>query len=190
MAKNTSAPNSAVKPKKKDLAQAVINFLNQNRDKQFNYKQIAAALNINSQEGRQVLIKVLDKLRDEDILLETSRGRYRSNNRGLILEGIFERRSNGKNSFLPDDDGNPVFVSERNSKHAMNGDRVRVQLLAKRKRADTEGVVLEVLERAKTRFVGTLEVQKHFAFSGDGQQNFGKRYFYSKGRLKWCTKWR
>ncbi len=164
MAKNTSAPNSAAKPKKKDLAQAVINFLNQNRDKQFNYKQIAAALNINSQEGRQVLIKVLDKLRDEDILLETSRGRYRSNNRGLILEGIFERRSNGKNSFLPDDDGNPVFVSERNSKHAMNGDRVRVQLLAKRKRADTEGVVLEVLERAKTRFVGTLEVQKHFAF--------------------------
>lgn len=164
MAKNTSAPNSAAKPKKKDLAQAVINFFNQNRDKQFNYKQIAAALNINSQEGRQVLIKVLDKLRDEDILLETSRGRYRSNNRGLILEGIFERRSNGKNSFLPDDEGNPVFVSERNSKHTMNGDRVRVQLLAKRKRADTEGVVLEVLERAKTRFVGTLEVQKHFAF--------------------------
>lgn len=164
MAKKIVTPSLETKPKKKDLAQAVIGFFNQNREKQFNYKQIAAAINVNSQEGRRVLVKVLDKLRDEDVLLETSRGRYRSNNRGLILEGVFERRSNGKNSFIPEDDGNAIFIPERNSKHAMNGDRVRVQLLAKRKRAETEGAVLEILERAKTRFVGTLDVQKHFAF--------------------------
>jgi len=68
-----------------------------------------------------VLIKVLDKLRDDEMILESSRGRYRINNRGLILEGHFERRSNGKNFFVPDDDGNIVFISERNSKHAMSG---------------------------------------------------------------------
>lgn len=154
----------AAKPKKKDLAVLVTGFLTQNKEKQFNYKQIAAALNVNGEESRRVLIKVLEKLRAEDVILETSRGRYRINNRGLLLEGRFERRSNGKNFFVPDDDGNIVFVPERNSKHAMNGDRVRVQLLAKRKRADTEGIVVEVLERAQTRFVGVLELEKHFAF--------------------------
>lgn len=164
MAKKSISNLNQAKLKKKDLAQGVLNFLNANRDKQYNYKQIAAALDLKGEEPRRQLVKVLDKLRDEDILLETSRGRYRTNNRGLILEGRFERRSNGKNSFIPDDDGNMVFVSERNSKRAMDGDRVRVQLLAKRKRADTEGIVIDILERAKTRFIGVLTVQKHFAF--------------------------
>ncbi len=66
--------------------------------------------------------------------------------------------------FVPDDDGNIIYIPERNSKHAMNGDRVKIQLLAKRKRAETEGAVVDILERAQNRFVGVLEVQKHFAF--------------------------
>lgn len=164
MAKKETISAVETKLKKKDLATAVLSFLNQNREKQFNYKQIAAALNIRGEDGRRTLVKVLDRLRDDDVLLETSRGRYRTNNRGLILEGRFERRSNGKNFFVPDDDANTIHIPERNSKHAMNGDRVRVQLLAKRKRADTEGAVLEILECAQTRFVGVMEVQKYFAF--------------------------
>ncbi|HCC86631.1 MAG TPA: ribonuclease R [Porphyromonadaceae bacterium] len=152
------------KPRKKELITSVTRFLSENNDKQYNYKQIAAALNVSGEEGRRQLLKVLDKLRDDDVLLETSRGRYRINNRGLMLEGRFERRSNGKNFFVPDDDGNIIYIAERNSKHAMNGDRVRVQLLAKRKRADTEGTVVEILEHTQSRFVGVVEVQKHFAF--------------------------
>lgn len=164
MSKKEISSSPTTKPRKKELIPLVTSFLTQNKEKQFNYKQIAAALDIRGEEGRRVLINVLDKLRDEDVLLETSRGRYRVNNRGLILEGRFERRSNGKNFFVPDDDGNNVYIAERNSLHAMNGDKVRVQLLAKRKRAETEGVVVEILERAQSRFVGILDVQKHFAF--------------------------
>ena len=146
------------------MTKAVVDFLNRNRGKEYNYRQIAAAIDVNSKEGRTLLVKVLDKLRDEDVVLETSRGRYRINDRRLMLEGRFERRSNGKNFFVPDDDGNLVFVSERNSKHAMNGDRVRVQLLAKRKHAETEGVVVDILKRSDTHYIGTLEVKKHYAF--------------------------
>lgn len=164
MSKKITTLSSATKPKKKDLTISIIDFLTENNDKQFNYKQIAAALNVRGEEGRRVLIKVLDKLRDEDMLLETSRGRYRINNRGLMLDGRFERRSNGKNFFVPDDDANNIYIPERNSKHAMNGDRVRVQLLAKRKRAESEGTVVEILEHTQSRFVGVLDVQKHYAF--------------------------
>ena len=164
MSKKTSQSGTVAKPKKKDLTLSVTDFLQENIDKQFNYKQIAAAIDVRGEEGKRVLLNVLDKLRDEEKLLESSRGRYRINNRGLMLDGRFERRSNGKNFFVPDDDGNIIYIPERNSKHAMNGDRVRVQLLAKRKRAETEGVVVEILEHKQTRFVGVLEVQKHFAF--------------------------
>lgn len=164
MSKKVTDVSSATKPKKKDISISIIDFLTENNDKQFNYRQIAAALNVRGEEGRRVLVKVLDKLRDEEMLLETSRGRYRINNRGLMLDGRFERRSNGKNFFVPDDDANIIYIPERNSKHAMNGDRVRVQLLAKRKRAETEGAVVEILEHTQSRFVGVLDVQKHFAF--------------------------
>ncbi len=162
MAKKTTS--SQGKLKKKELQAHVLSFFNENREKQYNYKQIAAALNICGEQGRSLLIKVLDKMSDQDILLQTSRGKYRANNRGLILDGRFERRSSGKNFFVPDDEGNNIYIAERNSKHAMNGDRVRVQLLAKRKRAETEGVVISILERSQSRYVGVLEVQKHFAF--------------------------
>ena len=164
MSKKTSQSENVAKPKKKDLTLSVTDFLQENIDKQFNDKQIAAAIDVRGEEGKRVLVKVLDKLRDEEVLLESSRGRYRINNRGLMLDGRFERRSNGKNFFVPDDDGNIIYIPERNSKHAMNGDRVRVQLLAKRKRAESEGTVVEILEHKQTRFVGVLEVQKHFAF--------------------------
>lgn len=164
MRRKTSSPKSKSRLSKKALTKAVVDFLNRNRGKEYNYRQIAAAINVNSKEGRTLLVKVLDKLRDEDVVLETSRGRYRINDRRLMLEGRFERRSNGKNFFVPDDDGNIVFVSERNSKHAMNGDRVRVQLLAKRKHAETEGVVVDILKRSDTHYIGTLEVKKHYAF--------------------------
>lgn len=164
MKKRKTRKKDNQKLRKKDIEQLVLDFLNQNNDKQFNYKQIAAALNLNNEPMRRQLVNILDRLRDEDRVLETSRGRYRTNNRGLILEGRFERRSNGKNFFVPNDDANIINIPERNSKHAMNGDEVRVQLLAKRKRADTEGVVIEILKRAKSRFIGVMEVKKHFAF--------------------------
>ncbi|NMB50488.1 MAG: ribonuclease R [Bacteroidales bacterium] len=164
MSRKTSSSVFRKKIGKKALAQVVVDFLTQNRGKEYNYKQLAAAINVTGEAERRMLIKVLDKLRDEDIILETSRGRYRINDRRLMLEGRFERRSNGKNFFVPDDDGNIVFISERNSKHAMNGDRVRVQLLAKRKHAETEGVVVDILKRSDTHYIGTLEVKKHYAF--------------------------
>ncbi len=164
MKKRNTTHQKTQKTKKKDIERSVLDFLSQNIDKQFNYKQIAAALNFNNESLRRQLVNILDKLRDEDQILETSRGRYRTNNRGLILEGRFERRSNGKNFFVPNDDTNIINIPERNSKHAMNGDLVRIQLLAKRKRADTEGAVVEILQRARNRFIGVMEVKKHFAF--------------------------
>ncbi len=164
MSKKDRQSETVNRLKKKDLTLAVIDFLKDNEDKQFNYKQIGAALDVRGEEGKKVLVNVLEKLRDDEMLLESSRGRFRINNRGFVLEGRFERRSNGKNFFVPDDDGNNIYIPERNSMHAMNGDRVKVQLLAKRKRAETEGVVIEILEHTQSRFVGVLEVQKKFAF--------------------------
>ncbi|MFW5832376.1 MAG: ribonuclease R, partial [Prolixibacteraceae bacterium] len=48
--------------------------------------------------------------------------------------------------------------------HAMDGDKVHVHLYASRKKHDLEGEVTEIIERAKTHFVGTVEMSRNFAF--------------------------
>ena len=66
-----------------------------------------------------------------------------------MQEGVFVRKSNGKNSFLPDDGGTPIFISERNSMSALNGDRVKVQYFARRRNHIKEGMVIEILQRRR-----------------------------------------
>lgn len=164
MGKNKIPQKSSKRRKKSDIVSAVIKFFNNNTDKAYNYKQIGADLGIKTQPERLLLVDILTDMAEDAIVIETGKGKYKSNTRGLFMEGHFERRSNGKNFFVPDDESENIFVAERNSAHAMNGDRVRIQMLARRKGRDPEGEVVEIIQRKQTRFVGTLSVQKHFAF--------------------------
>ena len=98
--------------------------------------------------------------------------------------GTFARRSNGKNSFIPEDGGTPVFIAERNSGHAMDGDKVKVQLFAKRKGAEPEGEVVEILESKERTFVGKLQVAKGFAFLITENKTLANDIFIPKDKLK------
>ena len=185
MRKKKNKPELPVrKRKKRELISEIIQFLNDNPNKQFNYNQISAALELSDEERKKNLSFVLDKMRDDDLLLETQRGRYKANNRNPVLEGRFERRSNGKNFFVPSDDANIVYIPERKSMNAMNGDIVRIQLFAKRRRTETEGEVIEILERSEARFVGTLEVQENFAFLVLESRILANDIFIPKENLK------
>jgi ribonuclease R len=184
MRKKKKTEEPVRKRKKKELASAIIQFLNDNDGKQYNYKQISAALDVSAEERRTTLRDVLDKLRDDELILETQRGKYKTNNRKPVLEGRFERRSNGKNFFVPNDEGNIVYIPERNSMHAMNGDIVLVQLFAKRKRAESEGEVIEILKRTESRFVGTLDVQKDYGFLVLDSRILANDIFIPKENLK------
>jgi ribonuclease R len=164
MGKQKNLQKTTQKKKKINIVSAILNFFNRNTQKAFNYKQVAAELGLKTDAERLSVRTVLENLQADRFILEVSRGKYKSNTRGLFLEGIFERRSSGKNFFVPEDGTENIFIAERNSAHAMNGDKVRIQMLANRKGREPEGEVVEILERRQTRFVGTLDVQKHFAF--------------------------
>lgn len=162
----------------------VVNFFNKNTEKAYNYKQIGADLGIKTQPERMLLMNILENMVEDAFIIDTGKGKYKSNTRGLFLEGHFERRSTGKNFFVPDDGGENVFVAERNSAHAMNGDRVRIQMLARRKGRGSEGEIVEILERKQTRLVGTLNVQKFFAFLEMDSKILANDIFIPKEKLK------
>lgn len=186
MSKNKAPHKKDKRKTKSDITNSVVNFFNKNASESFGIKQVAEKLGFKKPAEKQLISNILYDLQEDDFIIETGKGKYKSNNRGIFVEGIFERRSNGKNFFVPDgeSDSAHIFIAERNSAHAMNGDRVKIQMLAKRKGRDPEGEVLEILERKQTTFVGTLDVQKQFAFLVMDSKILANDIFIPKENLK------
>ena len=149
-----------------------------------NYKQVSKLIGVETQVQKLQVASLLRELADVGFIVETDLSRYRLNALGNVAVGTFVRRSNGKNSFIPEDGSTPIFVAERNSGHAMDGDKVKVQLFAKRKGKEPEGEVIEVLESKERVFVGKLQVLKGFAFLVTENKTLANDIFIPKDKLK------
>ena len=155
---------------KKQLAALLIDFFHAKQSETLSMKYIFSELHLTTHPQKMLCVDILHEMLDDDYISEIEKGKFRLNNHGTEMTGTFQRKSNGKNSFIPEGGGDPIFVAERNSAHAMNNDKVKITFYAKRKNKDAEGEVIEILERANDTFVGTLEVAKSYAFfSGDGK---------------------
>lgn len=127
----------------------------------FNYKQVAAAIGERNSTHHRSIAIYLAELAFDGVLLEVSPGRFKPVQRTVVTTGTFVRRSNGKNSVVTDADGETIFVAERNSMHALNGDRVAISVAARVRGREPEAKVTEIIERKQQTFIGTLRVGKH-----------------------------
>ncbi|MBR6455817.1 MAG: ribonuclease R [Prevotella sp.] len=130
----------------------------------FKLKDIFRELRLNTHPLKMLALSILDEMAWDDFLKKEGDNAYRLNMGGQVQEGRFVRKLNGKNSIVPDGTDKPIFVSERNSLWAQNGDRVRFSLMARRRNHIREAQVLEILQRAKDTFVGRLRVDSDIAF--------------------------
>lgn len=169
---------------KKELVKAVLDLFHLKQGVVISLKQLFEQLRLNTHPLKMLAMDILDELLEEGYLCEVEKHRYKLNSRGVEMTGIFQRKSNGKNSFLPDEGGEPIFIAERNSAHAMAGDRVRIAYYAKRHGRMAEGEVVEILERANDTFVGTLEVTRGYAFLVTENRTLANDIFIPKENLK------
>lgn len=131
-----------------------------------NYKQVAAAIGATQSVLRLKVFELLEEMADAGELTEVSPGRYRPQGRqNAPTLGTFRRLSNGKNFVILDGDEEQqaIFVAERNSRHALNGDKVRVRMAAHRRGFEPEAEVMEIVERKEQTFIGTLKVDRYYA---------------------------
>ena len=149
---------------KREIIDRILKFYATYSKEAFNYKQICRAIGVGNELQRQLVLEQLIRMADDGILKEIDRGKFKMSSRQTVAIGTFERKSNGKNHFIPEGGGAPVLVYERNSGRAMNGDTVKVELFAKRKRNHPEGEVIEIVKRAKNTFAGVLQVIRDVAF--------------------------
>jgi len=168
--------------RKSELVRNIINIFNEQPEGTFNYKQISSLLNIKSESQRIFINQLLYELLDEDFLVEISRGKFKVNSRGGYITGVIERQG-VKTFLLPDDGGEPVFIPERKTNHALLNDKVKVFLYARRKSQAPEGEVVEIIKRAKDTFVGILQVSDNFAFLISDNKALTTDIFIPKNKL-------
>jgi len=169
---------------KKKAAEMLQSLFMRHPDETLTFKQVFKALRLDTHPAKMLAVDIMEDMAWDDFLSKVSDNSYKLNLKGQVQEGKFIRKANGKNSFMPDDGGKPVFVAERNSMFALTGDRVRVSFMARRQKHIKEAMVTAILERAKDTFVGKLRVEKDFAYLISNSDLFAHDVIIPKNKLK------
>jgi ribonuclease R len=143
--------------KKNSHHKLVLNFLQKEQGKVFNYKQICSRLGIQDPSGRNHIIKTLKKLKHKDQITELDKGKYTVKNTKLFYQGTLDLTSSGNGYIICKEFEHDVFVDKKNLSNAFHGDTVSFSLKRSKKRGKKEGIIEEIIQRSRSTYVGTLE---------------------------------
>ena len=167
----------------KDLTKNIFLILKKDVSKQYNYKQIAAKLNVNDTEGKNQIIQKLNELTELKKTIEVDRGKYQINEERKYLIGKLDITSNGNGYFITDDYEDDIFVPNVNLGKGLHNDLVKAFVYKKRRSSKLEADVVEIIERAKTEFVGVLQKNKNFGFVIPDNSKMYADIFISQNQL-------
>ncbi len=169
---------------KKELIGMLVDLLQNNAGESLSFKDICRILQLDTHPAKMLCMDVLEEMLMDDYIVEKPRYSYKLKEHSQVMEGIFHRKANGKNTFQPSEGGEPILVAERNSMNAMDGDRVKASMMARRRNHVREAEVVEIVERADRSFVGTLQVKKDFAYLLTEDRTLANDIFIPKRLLK------
>ncbi|MDY7394673.1 ribonuclease R [Aureibaculum sp. 2210JD6-5] len=167
----------------KDLSAKILKTLNKNSKQSFNYKQIAAKLDITDANGRQQIIQKLESLKQKERIKETDKGKYQIIQNEHYHVGILDVTSNKNAYFISDTLEHDAFIPTINLNRGLDGDTVKVYVYRRRNNDKYEGEVIEIIERAKTEFVGVLQLSKNFGFVLPDNNKMYADIFISKNNI-------
>ena len=147
-----------------NLSQTILNILRKDHSQAFNYKQIAAKLQLDDPSSRNQIIKKLKDLQGKGSIQEIDRGKYILTPSQNYYTGRVDIAGRGQGYIIVEDLEDDIYVSSKNLNKALNGDIVEVYVFKRKKGGKTEGEVTKIIERKRTEFVGTIDVQENFAF--------------------------
>ncbi|OIP03127.1 MAG: ribonuclease R [Bacteroidetes bacterium CG2_30_32_10] len=157
---------------KKHFQKEILEIFDKNASQLFNYKQLAKIFNVKDDDTRRKINAALIELCAQKELIEDNKGKYKRNltksskrtDNKPYITGIVDMKSTGKAYVISDESAEDIMVQSNNTNRALNGDKVKVYLLPKRKDKKLEGEIIEVIERGKSTYVGIIQLSGKFAF--------------------------
>lgn len=151
--------------KKKAIKKEVIEILKKDPTQGLNHKQLASRLGLKKKQEKDKLLKVLEELYLDGYLAQEKPGKYRSLGEDQEIEGTLDMSGKGFGFLKVEGEQEDIFIPPSKTGTGLNGDIVKAKIVkGKQKGNQPEGEVLEIKERNKTEFAGTLDVSKDFAF--------------------------
>jgi ribonuclease R len=169
--------------KTKDFTAQIFKILSKETNKSFNYKQIAAILELDDTKSRNEIIRDLKILKSQDKIHEVEVGKYQMVSKAEYYEGTIDMTSRKTGYFICDELEDDVFIPFINLNHALDNDKVKAYIYNRRSSRRPEAEVLEILERAKTEFVGVIDIQKNFAFVTTANAKMYTDIFIPKNKI-------
>ncbi|GIV61348.1 MAG: ribonuclease R [Rhodothermaceae bacterium] len=146
------------------MKRAILGFLRRNGQKAYRPKEIARHLGVKEQEAYALFQETLTHLAEQRLVARRKGNRYAYRPQPKKLVGTLSVHPRGFGFVTVEGEADDYYVPANRMGTALDGDRVRIGLAAHR-RGDQrhEAEVLEVLERRRTRTVGTFLKKGHFA---------------------------
>ncbi|MGM5469121.1 ribonuclease R [Flavobacteriaceae bacterium LMO-SS05] len=147
-----------------NLTNTILSILKKDRNKTFNYKQIAAILGVNDASSRNQIIKKLQQLKAKQEIEETDRGKFKAIVTTEYHSGILDLSSKGSGYIICEDFEDDVFIASNNINKALDGDEVEFYAYKRKNRGKFVGEITQILKRAKSQYVGVIQISKNYAF--------------------------
>nr|WP_321233940.1 ribonuclease R [uncultured Psychroserpens sp.] len=147
-----------------NLTNTILSILKKDRNQTFNYKQIAAKLGVNDASSRNQIIKKLQQLKAKQEIEEVDRGKFKAIINTEYHIGIVDMASRGSGYIISDDFEDDIYIASNNMNKALHGDEVEFYAYKRRKRGKIEGEVTNIIKRAKSEYVGVIQIHKSYAF--------------------------
>jgi len=147
-----------------NLTNTILSILKKERTKTFNYKQIAAILGVNDASSRNQIIKKLQQLKINKEIEEVDRGKFKVIINTEYHTGHVDIASRGSGYIICDDFDDDIFIASNNMNKALHGDEVEFYAYKRRKRGKIEGKITNIIQRAKSEYVGVIQIHKSYAF--------------------------
>jgi ribonuclease R/exosome complex exonuclease DIS3/RRP44 len=183
MSKKRRYPNNKKKKISSQITRDILQVFNNNNNKALNYKQIAGKLKINDAGGRNIIIQQLAYLKSNEKIKEITRGKFIIVPESHYYYGTVDMTSNGNAYIVSEELEHDIYIPSRNLNKALHNDQVKVYVYKRKKNKKQEGDIIEIIKRAKTEFVGVLQLSKNFGFVIPDDPKMYADIFISKNNL-------
>ncbi|MGS2725726.1 ribonuclease R family protein [Psychroserpens sp. BH13MA-6] len=147
-----------------NLTNTILSILKKDRNQTFNYKQIAAKIGVDDASSRNQIIKKLQQLKAKQEIEEVDRGKFKAVVNTEYHVGKVDMASRGSGYIISDDFDEDVYIASNNMNKALHGDEVEFYAYKRRKRGKIEGEITNIIKRAKSEYVGVIQIHKNYAF--------------------------
>ncbi len=167
---------------KSNLKTAILRFLASKKPAGYTVSQITRALRLPPKEMERFVSEVISELVTDRKVSRLQGKKFGIPEKEVFAEGILQVTKSGT-GYVRLDEATELLIAEKNLRNALHEDRVRVSVFPKKPDSRPEGVITEVLERSRTRFVGVLESGKGFAFMVPDDQRVHRDFYISPKNL-------